>query len=61
MTIPNYDHEIEKKYHPENFAVQPPLNDDFGLDSFFIPIKVKGKRGSAKEARSIQHKRRNQL
>ena len=46
MTIPNYDQEIERKYHPENFEPARPIR-----------IKSKIKRGSAKEARSIQHKK----
>lgn len=89
MTIPNYDQEIEKRYHPENFESEAeaefnrntettkmnryPKFDgavgEKGAVTFIkgsvspstrpVRIKKSAKRGSAKESRSIQHKKLN--
>lgn len=55
MTIKNYDEEIEKRGHPENFEAGKTV-----YNPLIKPIKVKlsAKRGSAKEAKSVQHKHR---
>jgi hypothetical protein len=62
MTIPNYDFEIEKRGHPENFEPRPgdPVIPG-GSTIRVVRIKKSAKRGSAKEARSIAHKKLNQI
>ncbi len=64
MTIPNHDHEIEKRAHPENFEVEQVVSEAERLlpESLKrVPrLKLSAKRGSAKEARTIAYKKRGQ-
>lgn len=57
MTIPNYDYEIERRYHPENFKPDPDLFKPFQPKP--ISVKKTANRGSYKESKSIQHKKRS--
>ena len=41
MTIQNYDHEIEKRYHPENFEDEPKIKTEMKKVTYF-KTKTKG-------------------